>query len=864
MAGEPRKPRIRPRRIIERQRLKSALDRSDARVRLLVAPAGYGKTTLAEQWAGHSEDRPVSWFRARRSAADVTVVARALVAAADVVLPGAGRRLLQRLAVTDDPEREAVLLAEMLAEDLETWPPHAWIAVDEYEHLAASAASEVFVETVVSGSPVQLLIAGTVRPSWVAPREILAGSVLTVPEAALALTRNEAVDVLDGAHDGLAAGLVALTGGWPTVIGLAAMTPDAGIPEAELPESLFDFYAEELYRGLDPVVRTGLTILAEMPLIDRELATAILGADRATTVCDEALRLGIFVERAGYLDFDPLLASLFELRAPWNLGVRRTNFLHGAWSHYRRRGELDAAFDLTERVGAPTDVDRLVSDSMDELLDGARLPTLELWVSRATNQVGETTSVLLAQAEIALRQGRHLAAQAIAERVCRADDPGVAYRGYTIAGKAAHVGSREDEALGQFRLAEGAARNDEERRQAKWGQLTAAIDLELELSHELLAELDESRVEGLDATESIQQANKRLLLGLRFGSVTDLGEAKRVAELLPAVPDLFLRCSFGSMFSCALNLSAEYQQALDVASAMTDEATKFRVDFALPYGYLMSAAALAGLRRFDEAHDVLSRAYDSAVHCTDLFGQQGAYAGRVRALLHEGRVPEACSLEPPDLGDSLPAMRGEVWASRGLALACMGRLAEAQECATAVLGTTRAVEPNVLLLCIEAVRALKTRDTGLTESLRKLIEGSFTAGGVDFIVTTYRASPELLVALLRDPVTAEGAGYVVARASDQQMAKTMGVDMLAALDPVATLSAREREVYDLMCDGLANTDIATRLFISPATVKVHVRHVYDKLGIRSRTALALNELSRRNQAASTAAARGPASSSADG
>ncbi|HET6682586.1 MAG TPA: AAA family ATPase, partial [Gaiella sp.] len=264
MAGEPRKPRIRPRRIIERPRLTRALDRSNARVRLLVAASGYGKTTLAEEWA-ESSDRHVSWFRARRSAADVTVVARALVAAADVVLPGAGRRLLQRLAVTDDPEREAVLLAEMLAEDLETWPAHGWIAVDEYEHLAASRASELFVDTVVSGSPVQLLIAGTVRPSWVAPRDILAGRVLEVSDAALALTEDEAVDVLDGAHDGLAAGIVALTAGWPTVIGLAAMTPDAGIPEAELPESLFDFYAEELYRGLDPVVRTGLTILAEMP-----------------------------------------------------------------------------------------------------------------------------------------------------------------------------------------------------------------------------------------------------------------------------------------------------------------------------------------------------------------------------------------------------------------------------------------------------------------------------------------------------------------------------------------------------------------------------------------------------------------------
>ena len=500
---------------------------------------------------------------------------------------------------------------------------------------------------------------------------------------------------------------------------------------------------------------------------------------------------------------------------------------------------------------------------MDELLHGARLPTLELWVSRAADQVGETEAVLLAQAEIALRQGRHLAAQAIAEHVCRDAQP-PAFRALMIAGKAAHVGSREREAVRLFGNAQKAASSDDERRQAKWGALPATIDLELDLAYGLLNELKSSAGEDLDVTESVQQADKGLLLGMRFGSMPSLVAAKRVYELVPAVPDPFLRCSFGSMFSCALNLAAEYRRALDVASAMTEEAARFRVEFARPYGLLMGAAALAGLRRFSEAHDALAGAYSEAVRCTDLFGQQGTYAGRVRALLHEGKVAEACSLEPPDLTESLPAMRGEVWASRGLALACMGRLAEAQRCSESVLGTTRAVEPNVLCLCIAAVQALKSRDPGLSQALRALIDGAFSAGGVDFVVTTYRASPDLLAALLRDSTTAEGAGYIVARASDQALADSLGMDLLSALDPVATLTSREREIYDLLCEGIPNGEIARRLFISPATVKVHVRHVYDKLGIRSRTALALNAASRRNQAAPSAAARDSESPSPDG
>ena len=210
----------------------------------------------------------------------------------------------------------------MLAEDLDVWPADGWILVDDYEYLAASVASEAFVETVVSKSPVRLLIAGQARPSWVAPRDILAGRVLEVAEGVLAMTNDEASEVLDGAHAELAPGLVALTGGWPAVIGLAAMTPDAGVPQAELPESLFDFFAEELYRGLDPGVRAALAILAEMPLIDRELAAAILGDERAASVCDEALRLGLLDERERYLDFHRLLADYFERRTGWMSKVR--------------------------------------------------------------------------------------------------------------------------------------------------------------------------------------------------------------------------------------------------------------------------------------------------------------------------------------------------------------------------------------------------------------------------------------------------------------------------------------------------------------------------------------------------------------
>ena len=56
------------------------------------------------------------------------------------------------------------------------------------------------------------------------------------------------------------------------------------------------------------------------------------------------------------------------------------------------------------------------------------------------------------------------------------------------------------------------------------------------------------------------------------------------------------------------------------------------------------------------------------------------------------------------------------------------------------------------------------------------------------------------------------------------------------------LSRREAEVALLIAEGLANDEIAARLFISPHTARRHTEQVLDKLGLRSRKALALKLL----------------------
>ena len=67
---------------------------------------------------------------------------------------------------------------------------------------------------------------------------------------------------------------------------------------------------------------------------------------------------------------------------------------------------------------------------------------------------------------------------------------------------------------------------------------------------------------------------------------------------------------------------------------------------------------------------------------------------------------------------------------------------------------------------------------------------------------------------------------------------------LTGRDKDDMLTTREREILQLLADGMSNADVATQLFISQETVKSHVRHILAKLEADTRThavAIALRE-----------------------
>ena len=66
--------------------------------------------------------------------------------------------------------------------------------------------------------------------------------------------------------------------------------------------------------------------------------------------------------------------------------------------------------------------------------------------------------------------------------------------------------------------------------------------------------------------------------------------------------------------------------------------------------------------------------------------------------------------------------------------------------------------------------------------------------------------------------------------------RLMGTLRTAGKPPVEELSQRELQVLRLVAGGATNREAARQLFISEATVKTHLLHLYEKLGVRDRAA----------------------------
>ncbi len=114
-----------------------------------------------------------------------------------------------------------------------------------------------------------------------------------------------------------------------------------------------------------------------------------------------------------------------------------------------------------------------------------------------------------------------------------------------------------------------------------------------------------------------------------------------------------------------------------------------------------------------------------------------------------------------------------------------------------------------------------------------LVLPAVKAGALSYLLKDVSAGE--LAAAIRS--AASGTATLHPMASAKMMEEVSGVKGNESFSE--QISPREMEVLKLIAAGLGNKEIAGRLFISERTVKTHVTHLLEKLGLRDRTQLAI-------------------------
>jgi LuxR family transcriptional regulator, maltose regulon positive regulatory protein len=828
-------------RLIERPRLTALLDEAQSDRILLVAPAGYGKTTLARQWFAHKSSSV--WFRATPAATDVAALALGIAKAADGILEGALGRMQERLRNSHSPNAEADQLGAILGEDLADWPGDRWLVIDDYHHLSDEPAAESFIEAFISKAKVPLLVTSRTRPRWASAKRLLYGEIVELGRNVLAMTHEEAARTLPNKHSALS-GLVALAEGWPAVIGLASLVRSPVLLVGdEIPQTLHSYFAEELYQDLSSVGQWNLVQLSLATSIDPDLATTLFGP-RGKDVLEHAYERGFLSRDGDVYDLHPLLRQFLrsKLQEADPKAVTETVRLIGVSaldrSHWDETFELATEFQLSELLA------ELLSRALDSLLAEGRLATLEQWIAAAQLSIPGEHIVSLAQMELAFRKGRwpesERKALALARTLPRQHPfaPKALFR----AAQVAQLDDRQEEALKLLDEASARSTTPMDLRRAAWSRFITLADLEEpELAKAALGNFEALTPQSVEDVIRLSQA--AVHFALRWGGIRqELDRNRTTLDLLDEAADPMVRSGFIQSFGTALNLAAQYNEAYELAERQMTEAKRFGLDWVRPHGLEMRALAQIGLRNFEGAQTALRSAYRLADAAQDTHAQANATALMARIELAQGRASEAyerLTEASPRAGS--PGMEGELRSIRALALACLGKVEEATMEIRASAEITSHLEARGLRAYAAVILAhAHDKHEQLVVQVQEALNDSEVTGNADAFVTAYRAFPELLHTISDADITLDELLLAPLRAYDGALAERA---RLGIREPRGiadeTLTEREEEVLSLLRDGLSNRQIAHTLWIAESTVKVHVRHIFDKLGVRSRTAAAL-------------------------
>ncbi len=319
-------PRVRA-DVVVRPRLLQRLSRSTAKLVLVSAPPGFGKSTLVAEWArtaAAGTDR-VAWYSLDASDNDASTFWRYLITTLAAKVPG----LARSLALAQGAPIE--LLVTGLVNELATAADDVWLVLDDYQVIDAPQIRDG-LELLIEHLPPQAHIVLTTRvdPPLPLSRWRVRGEVTEVRAAELRFSDGEAAEFLRSAAavELTAAQVTALTErteGWIAALQLAALSvrdhQDAGgfIERfAGDDRYIVDYLMDEVLAHQTGAVREFLMLTAPLDRLSGDLCDAVTGLENSARTLAALERANVFVipldDHGTWFRYHHLLADVLRAR----------------------------------------------------------------------------------------------------------------------------------------------------------------------------------------------------------------------------------------------------------------------------------------------------------------------------------------------------------------------------------------------------------------------------------------------------------------------------------------------------------------------------------------------------------------------
>jgi ATP/maltotriose-dependent transcriptional regulator MalT len=300
-----------------------------------------------------------------------------------------------------------------------------------------------------------------------------------------------------------------------------------------------------------------------------------------------------------------------------------------------------------------------------------------------------------------------------------------------------------------------------------------------------------------------------------------------------------VRSGFINILADQLGTAAQYSEAARFATREVSESQRFHLAFVLPFGLINLAVAKLGLGAYTTAAALLDRSErDARIHDDFLVMKREV----TRARLHLSRGDPQATLEllgQLTFDGARPELMGEVLATVALAYACLADARNALRELKRARPLAGDITTQVFLMATRSILAIEAGDNALHVYLDNFAQTVISTGNFDSAVCALRANARLLRRSVQHPAMSAIVRVCAERSRDASLAGALGEPGIGRPQARKMLSDREREVLGLVAQGFHNVEIASRLFISPKTVKTHLQNIYSKLDVSSRTEAAV-------------------------